>query len=656
MNTIKEIFIKSKLYWVCISITTILGYGFTLTNHAIGMDDFNFAGYFKQNGFLEQGRFGPNLINTIFDMTDFLPVWNDLIATLLMIGGILIWCYFFHQISNGLFDEKASIIFSCVMISCPLFAEIFVIMSATTISSFTVIFSGIAVLLFYKGVFCSNRTPIKVRYIILASLFLAIGMGFYEYCFIYFLSGAFMGLLLAMIADQSCNKTFSIKNLLLLALQLAVVVVGSLVLNKVLLKVFFYIEGIQRSNEYLSAYMQYPKEGFFEYFINFLKSLVGYFAKGGVGNTPFTIYLFDASAILIVLTSFLFAVKKKNIFIAFVGLGTILSALALFFITGFVYMPPRVLVTFSMFIAFGVALFYIVSVKSGFIKNVKVNTVCKLTSYLLTLIVVFYGTKGLNQYFYADYEVYQRDLQYAHQIDYKIKETVGAQIAKPVIFIGMPSFRPIEPAVTVQSLFAFERLRNFNMDNSEVTHGFMKMIGYDYNSSYTKPEQVEQAKLEAQSMPVFPLDGSVKEFDDFIVTKLGVAIVEKLEQSKEQFYENDNTNSLDVVGNMAIEIYNQTDTALEMKGWGILQDKNTKSSIIRVALIADTQQYLLETLQQERLDVSSYLQKNYDYSGFSLPTTSLSSFENGTYEVAILIENGSYKKIMPTDKIITIQN
>ncbi|MEG2295375.1 MAG: glucosyltransferase domain-containing protein, partial [Oscillospiraceae bacterium] len=102
MNTIKEIFTKSKAYWICLCITTILGYGFTLTNHAIGIDDTKFYYYFKQNGFLAQGRFGPNLTNKIFNMSDFLPFWNDFIALLLMVIGILIWCYFFTQISGGL--------------------------------------------------------------------------------------------------------------------------------------------------------------------------------------------------------------------------------------------------------------------------------------------------------------------------------------------------------------------------------------------------------------------------------------------------------------------------------------------------------------------------------------------------------------------------
>lgn len=116
-----EYFWKNKIYMSIIIIVSILGYGFTITNCAIGVDDLDLDRYVSGTWILSQGRWGTWLLYNILGIKSFTPFWLEFITVIILVITAVAICTFFKQ--N--FDDKnitivAYIILASAFISYPL--------------------------------------------------------------------------------------------------------------------------------------------------------------------------------------------------------------------------------------------------------------------------------------------------------------------------------------------------------------------------------------------------------------------------------------------------------------------------------------------------------------------------------------------------------
>lgn len=185
---LRNAIIRDKYYWVTVSLTIALAYGFTLTNFSMGVDDESFELYISDGGLLAQGRWGGYIARFVINTYDFLPFWRDLLGVLLIAIGITFWGYIIQKFSDNYFNNVAITVFACVAISCPLIADNFIFM-LTTIEMGTV-FCLIPLAL--NGFFeytMQKRNFLKM----LPSVFLCnCALAFSELAIVYFLFGVFM--------------------------------------------------------------------------------------------------------------------------------------------------------------------------------------------------------------------------------------------------------------------------------------------------------------------------------------------------------------------------------------------------------------------------------------------------------------------------------
>lgn len=91
---------------------------------------------------------------------------------------------------------------------------------------------------------------------------------------------------------------------------------------------------------------------------------------------------------------------------------------------------------------------------------------------------------------------------------------------KPIIFLGSSeNYLSTKNEDPLQSYFSFFKDRTDEEINNYITY-YMNSLGYIY-PVVTEKEQVEKAVEESEKQNIYPQTGYVKEYEDYIVVKLG---------------------------------------------------------------------------------------------------------------------------------------
>ena len=150
LEFIKSSFKRKKLYWLLVIGVFILCFGFLLTNQSIGIDDENFKFYFDNYGIVASGRYGYILLMKILNSYEYLPVWRDVIALIVLLIGVVITSGLFKYLSNDKISEIAITVFSCIVVSYPLLAKMFAYISINIEVALILLLAGFAL-------FCTFR-------------------------------------------------------------------------------------------------------------------------------------------------------------------------------------------------------------------------------------------------------------------------------------------------------------------------------------------------------------------------------------------------------------------------------------------------------------------------------------------------------------------
>lgn len=500
-----------KYYFLCVSFVVALCYGFTLTNFAMGIDDEAFKGYFGSNALLSQGRWGFLIMKKTFNSYEFLPFWRDFIAICLVIFGLTIFNLIFKKYSNNFWDNTLSVIFTCIAISFPYIASLFVFMMTTVETGLVYTLVAFSLYFYFYWVL-EGKHWINLIYSICALTF---AISFSETAPVVFLLIFFITYFLrALKTDEKIKLT----TFLLSIIKVILLILVSIIFWKIGGIFFQKILHIGNAN-YVNNYINYDFSGI----MPFLRSVKRFVfsqchviingLKLDYATKIVSIMTFVAPICVVVLS-----IKRKQINIFLYGMGIIISAFALPIFTGNPALPHRTLTSFSFLISFSFCLLYIVF-KDIHIKKFKL----KYVVLFLIVLNVFYQSKQMNETFFADYKSYQYDVTMTSQIYHDIKSITDNN---KVIFIGIPSDfnQVVEPSVG-NSLFVWDRECNLPLElQSSRLYEFFRQHGYDiYPPQFYDANKL---KIQSKNMLNWPKYESIKDFDDYVIVKLGKSFLD----------------------------------------------------------------------------------------------------------------------------------
>lgn len=176
--------LKNKKLVLSAIITTILGFGFTITNFSIGIDDPAAIHYFHTTGsgnMIQQGRLFQVLYDKLTGAEQFIPFFNDFVAAVLFMFSALMFSGLFQYVTDRRFSDIALMIFQCVYISFSMICDkyIFNLDVVVTMASYLLIAYSLAAS--YEYVYYKKKQSF-----VAAVLALTIGIGSYEpFLFLY---------------------------------------------------------------------------------------------------------------------------------------------------------------------------------------------------------------------------------------------------------------------------------------------------------------------------------------------------------------------------------------------------------------------------------------------------------------------------------------
>ena len=506
------LFRHSRFYWICVTTVVTLCYGFMLTNRTIVIDDALFESTFESHGILiAAGRWGYVPLLSIFNTYSLLPFWRAFIGLIFMVIGITLICGLLRRYSGGRFDDKASAIFASTAVSFPWIANLFIFTAATVEVGLIFLLTSLSIYFAAKW-FIENRSFL---YFIPAVLILGYSTAFYEITIMLFLMSGFSLLFIHYLVNKE-DKEFT--GLIVRSLKLMAVVVAGLLFwwgGAVFFQHIFDIEHLY----YVDGFVTHNRTTVFSLIRSIISFTLLFFNQRVL--RPFAGSEIDTiiwiAAVVLVIIGLIFTLAKKKPTLLLLSIAIALSAFSMHFIIGTLFPPYRMILTFFFLIAFVSSLLYLV-IKNIEISKGRFNLKFKYLAILLVVWVVFFQSREMNNTFHLDYQRYQRDVMIMHSI---IQE-IGLSEERPVLFIGHVPNPLVAMEFAGLSIFDVSRDTPYYELYTSWIHVFFEA----HHFPITRPIHVDTAELQFRifDMPSWPHDGFVREFDEYVVVRLGPSV------------------------------------------------------------------------------------------------------------------------------------
>jgi len=500
---------RDSIYWLCVICTALLSYGFTLTNATIGVDDEILRHYIDGHGLLMQGRWGQTVLTRIVDTQFFLPFWRKFLGLITHVFALTFLTGLFNKYSRGRFDDTTATIFTCVALSFPLLAEVFVF-------KMTVIEVGLSLFLVALSVYLASRWVMDNKhfgYAFLSIVLLGFTLGMSDNTVLRYFSIAMSLLLLdALFSDNNKRKLLQ---MFIDIIKFLLIFMCALLLSNFfasMLQAYFDVTYVSQRSTHISY--NFGSIADFAYsFVNFARQFVRVRVLfPGTHDLVSFLKWFSTVSIIVICTCCAFILRRLNIF--FAGVATAASAYIMLIILGDATPMLRIMSTFSTTIAFSIGLIYIVFNNIVIAKYVKAKQLIIVAVVLLVLT----QSRDMNHTFFLDYQRYQRDVMVMHSI---INDLGGRQRTKPIVFVGLLThgFPDRNPNIHVIGITLFNWDRWSNELCSFRLNRFFAMHGFPFQSAYGLDSDV--IALQVADMPSWPAYGYIREFEYYIIVMLG---------------------------------------------------------------------------------------------------------------------------------------
>lgn len=500
----EDIFVNRQLVFFVI-LTTALCFGFAITNYSIGVDDVAREYYLYSNkigNMIQQGRLLHVGFNLLTNTVDFIPYFNDFVGAVLYALSALLYCALFQFITDRKFSTPALISFACIYLSSSILAEKFIYNLDVVVTILSYCCSAIA--LMYAYCFVKEK---KLSLLCKAVPVLMVAIASYEtFMFLYF-CGVFAVFILEIVVNKE-HKTFI--SILQEGIRYAVILFLAIGIYYGLVAVLQWI--YPSEIEYI-RYNVWKESGlgFFGTFLLMTKRIYEHFAYScSVGYIPiivFTVMTFAGLSLFVFLSW-----KHRNPWLLLCFAALWIGNFPIHYVGG--AFMARAGQTFCFFTSF-VALILVGTVEPHkSLRNVVLAAV---------VLLVFVQSADMNRWFYNDHVRYKKEAFIIDTLANKVASQMDA--SKPLIFTNAPITGYLNT-----DLYPGGHVNGNSMIYwigyafGEKTQPFIsevfRMHGYDFIVSPTA-EQYDAAVVEAEAMPVWPAEGCIQEFEDFIVVNFG---------------------------------------------------------------------------------------------------------------------------------------
>lgn len=533
-----EYFLRNKIYMVSLIIAAVAGYGYEITHSSLGIDDVCIGLYFDDGLGVSIGRWPFYVINKLFHVTGFEPFIMEFAAVLILMFAAIVWSAVLRYILGDKLPIACYAVFSAMFLDYSLIAEVFIYYLQNGVPIiYTLV--GMAVFDLYYLYTHDLEQKQRILHKLGMSLLVSVSVGFYEAAANVFLTGV----LLIMIVDcfgANHMRIRKFKQFFMSLFLVGRVLVYAIVERSLITKVCMAIFGIEpysyRSAGSMLRILKYPGR-----ILTIIRQILRDYVFVGLAYYP--IGLFVATSILFIVIIIAGSIYKKNLYILFLGIICYGSIFVLSLPQGDA-LPYRSNLMIALLVA--MVLFYLTYV----ILKCRYQLI-NVIGMVLVISVVYNSAFDLNHWFAFEYEKNQSELAVVDQVAYDLQKG-GYNIAeKPVVFIGSYELNPaiLEKCSMGSDTPEYSVIKDLNDWMEEETGeryvyvqtlswslidwaipGFYIYEGYNremirlfeergYQLIWGGTELYEKALEQEEQLNEYPLEGYIREYDDYIVVR-----------------------------------------------------------------------------------------------------------------------------------------
>ena len=502
-----EYFLKNKIYMASLIIAAIAGYGYEITHSSLGIDDVCIGLYFDDGLGVSIGRWPFYVINKIFHVTEFEPFILEFIAVLIFMFAAIVWSAVLRYVLGDKLPIACYAVFSAMLLDYSLIAEVFIYYLQNGVP---IIYAIVAVAVFDFYYLYTHNLEQKQRILhkFGMSLIVSVAIGFYEAAANVFLTG----MLLIMIVDCFGANRMQIRKL-----------------KQFFMSLFLLAGSMLRI-------LKYPGR-----ILTIIRQILRDYVFVGVAYYP--IGLFVAASILFVIIILAAAVKKRNVYILFLGILCYGSIFILSLPQGDA-LPYRSNLMIGLLVAMVLFCLTYLILKSRY-------RLVNVVGMILVIAVVYNSAFDLNHWFAFEYEKNQSEIAVVDQVAYDLLKGGYNTTEKPVVFIGSYELNPaiLEKCSMGSDIPGYAVIKDLNDWMEEETGeryvyvqtlswslidwaipGFYIYEGYNremirlfeergYRLIWGGTELYEKALQQEEELNEYPVEGYIREYDDYIVVK-----------------------------------------------------------------------------------------------------------------------------------------
>lgn len=540
-------FLDKKIYWILLSLTAACGYGFSIVQPSIGIDDTAVALYLEDGLEVTMGRWTVYWLNKMFHVSDFAPFMTELVGVLFLMLAATILNVVLRRLVGEKSGVLASTVFACAFISNPIISEVFVYYWHDGVGLGYVL-SALALLFFHEAMEGKGKS----RWLAFGKslLFVWAAVGCYESFLILYILGIIVIVFLWGIEDASRLRLKNIAGFLAVG---AALCLGCVLLRSVMIafttQVFGLegvMDGLKQEQRSLSEMMVLFVEGGLDNLIMLVKRFWVVYHLNAIVYLPVTVY--ELACVIFGVASVILAVRKKKIWYPVLFVGMLIAP----FLLTLAEMRVSYYRSCQYLPFFAAAGLWLLCMTLGRIGNKrKVASVCAA---LIALVVVWNQAESLNRSFYTDYRKYETTKEFLLEIAHEVESEYGAGV--PLVFTGhyetpyelrKDYYVPygskeyqmiatitdkIDPHLKEKYFapqgYSFVGEASFPMiqwgfdafdgTNREM-HNFLKMHGYSF-LLVTDEEVIKEANEIGTTMPEWPAEGSVTQQEGYVLVHI----------------------------------------------------------------------------------------------------------------------------------------
>lgn len=486
-------------------LTTVLCFGFTITNFSLGVDDPARNYYlFSENvgNMVQQGRLLHLLVNKITHCVQFIPFFTDFTGAVLFALSALLYGTFFQFISQKEISLLGISTFCCVYISSSIIAEKYIYQLDVIVTMLSFCCSALA--LMYAYCFVKEK---KLSLFAKSVCLLMVAIASYESFVFLYICGV-MAVFVWQIAINDAHTNF--RGLLRDGLKYASILLAAMAVYYGMVYLVQIATGQVGQFERWTIWKDVDI-GIWEKIRRVAISIKDSFVKA-VRIRYLPILVFCLFSVIGGAASAWVAICKKNPWVLCCFAGLWIGNFLIHFCCG--EFLARAAQTFCFFSGFVAWLMVEVLGSKGVLKSVLVAGVGLL---------VFVQSADMNRWFYTDYVRYKKEEFVIHTLATKLLQEYD--VSKPVIFTHYPEDGYLNTELypgsqVIGKSMLYWSATAFEDPQQPFTAEIFRMHGYDFILSPTQ-EQYYSAYEKSDGMPSWPKEGSIQEFDDFIVVNFG---------------------------------------------------------------------------------------------------------------------------------------